>query len=403
MPTIKPAYLACLLALGVSAASFADTCIDSSDAGEQTNDNPYCLLDKDNAMVDTDRAMELICGADTASELCQFALNSVNNIFTQGHAPEDELPYNCYSHEHINVKTENTGTTHAPDINVANPSSPYHSRTDCSGWINYALTSVDNINYTHANQAITKYHAAMQDFGTPLSPNWPQAFVYYNFFNELSLNSQGRKTANEKGLTDKEKAITTEVSSDYWKAHQDLSELKSGDILAWCEGERCDPLSKKSQSGNTGHVMIVIAAKEIFPKAGAPLADHIKDLTSKGQHGPDKMSDVKYWSVGVIDSSGSAHGSSFTAEKTFQLSNEEYALELIDNRFYGDLPKKYQPQCHVKGGLGAGVILLAQWHDGEQWRYARAFSHAATAKLQVGVDNKTAAGFAIAFGRVIEP
>ena len=332
-----------------------------------TNDNPFCLVSGDQSKSGEDEIAE-ICALESSAGLCTFALNSANTIFASVNADEDSgKALNCYSHHSVNGKKPGP-----PNIDLTNPDSAY-AKTDCSGWIDYALTeqAKDNRIASIAVDEINNYMAGLPENGAPgRSSIWPAASVYRDYFRNFtnSLRKNARKFSKS------------------WHGITDLHGLRPGDILAWCKSERCNPDSDKKQKGDTGHVMIVVAVNKL---------GHSKELVeAKTGAIPDNANNLTFWLVGVVDSSAHAHGSSYMkGTQTFNIN--EKVLHITDNRALTN------SECSTPGGLGAGVIIVAQWQDEDgKTHWARAFANSAKYSLLTHASANGNGFFAMAAGRI---
>ncbi len=288
--------------------------------------------------------------------LCEFAINAVDILKK---AETDDDPHTCYCHEDECPGNQNTGGGFDIDLDSDSP----EVQTDCSGWATFALDSMASTNnaYQAAYSELTAFQQEYKnDFPKISGSTWPKAFIYRNFFAGLVAGT----------------------TSNSWNGFQDLSELTAGDVLAWCFDDLCDPDTTTTISGDTGHVLIVIAVEEI--QEDDVHADH----SNVGDG-------AQYWRVGVVDSSSVPHGSSDKdTDEVFELADGN-TLQIFDSRRqYGDHP---YGDCTSKGGLGSGIIVLAQWEEDGKLNWAKTFHD---------IHNNTFAtshtSFEIAFGRVTD-
>lgn len=225
-------------------------------------------------------------------ELAIFAANAVCQDDTQ------------YAHEN---------STSSKYINLFADPSPF-AKTDCSGWVSYALRE-------SANEAYEQVYAQRET-----GMNYPRAYIYYLFF-----------TGQFDG-----------ASTNQWTTGNDPSGVQVGDIFTWCLGDWCTDISLADQSGDTGHIMVVLKKEEVTDFSG--LSNTIKD---PGEDSPKESftslingtNDIKVHRLWVVDASSVRHGSSGDGK-------------IVDRRDYDQSNLAANEQS---GGLGAGEIYVATW------------------------------------------
>ncbi len=198
----------------------------------------------------------------------------------------------------------------SPDIDLGED---LHAYTSAGGWLDFALRQADS-----GLETVYQEISALKESSIP----WTRAYLYQEHFQKLS---------------------TGERTSSVLAGDTDLANLQTGDILAWCKRSWCDGTST---AGSTGYVAVVIDVTPIQ-------RDQVK---ARLRTTPE---DAQFWQVSVVDSSYRVHGSLFTD-----------SLTVIDQRYHSG--KLNHASCSLNGGLGAGVIILAQWEDErneKQWGF----------------------------------
>ncbi|MCF2907491.1 hypothetical protein L1285_04060 [Pseudoalteromonas sp. DL2-H2.2] len=195
-----------------------------------------------------------------------------------------------------------------PFVNLTDSSTAHVSS---AGFVSYALNNKD--------APVTDAYSEIKAFASD-SNNWPQAHEYQAFFEGVAQDT---------------------VRSAHWQASTDLNQLRVGDVLSWCKGKWCEGAQPDHESGYAGIVVGVDAVS----------ASQVKAATSAFP------ADTQFWKVAVVDSSWRVHG-----------SNHDQESAVIDKRHYGG--NLHDARCQFNGGVGAGVVTLAQWQEAEMTRWA---------------------------------
>ncbi len=158
---------------------------------------------------------------------------------------------------------------------------------------------------------------------------WPLSFQYQSYFKSLH---DGNETSGS------------------WAGLQDISEVQAGDVLAWCVGDWCSGESALRDL-DTGHVALVVDSEPVSPE----------QIESRTTGIPETAS---FYQVAVVDASDEVHSSIFSD-----------AFTVEDRRHQSGRLK--HASCHYNGGIGAGVLWLAQWQESGQTYWSVAYHNEA--------------------------
>jgi len=256
--------------------------------------------------------------ADTCAGLPQS--NQTGNLLTTYAIGADSMidDFTYYSYE--NEKTFQRQADPFPLVFLDSTRGIGLAFTDCSGWVDNALTN----SYPDANNEI-------QSEATK-GNNWATANVYANYFDSIYM---------------------TPKADSYWRVHENFDQLGPGAILTWCEGGWCKADdSPADTSGDTGHVMVVIDVEKVTDTSTIVANyDFIKDSAG-----------LEFYKVAVIDASDVRHGS-----------------ECVNGIYYEDTRDYSNSSTEGDaGGVGMGVIYIARWYNkdslyGDYGTYASVF------------------------------
>ena len=198
--------------------------------------------------------------------------------------------------------------------------------TDCSGWVSYAVSSVAQDAFSLINNTRVTFD------GTPCGANpddpacvgqrqWPLAFTYYQYF-------------------------TGTPDQTYWTAGTQINQVQAGDIFVWCADGWCEGAANGKKSGDTGHIMVVLDAQPAN-------YDDFETSQLTGMQGNTTYTIPEdgslFMQLTVVDVSGDPHAILTNGDKTLVQDLRTYSSDA---------------DC-LSGGLGAGVIYVAQWTDSE--------------------------------------
>lgn len=296
------------------------------------------------------------------------------NDMDTGTTLDNALPVTCYCYEGTCPLSSEDDDPFDIDLDTSQPDSNHHVRTDCSGWVSYALSQTNETAYSE----ISALEGNMQ---------WPQAYHYYNYFSNLTSND----------------------TSDSWDAYEDLANLKAGDVLVWCLADKCP--NGQGSAADTGHIMIVIAKPLSLATPASTVtpiisAIHEQNPATSNLHTISDLMDsdtnLQFWQIPVIDSSSVPHGSSNlnSDEGIFQTSSGN-SLAVFDNRDYSSFPpdSEAKQKCTAAGGFGSGIIVLAQWRYQGQWYWGWNF-HDGKDSFYTGKRYQSLESFQVVFGRL---
>lgn len=198
-----------------------------------------------------------------------------------------------------------------PDIQLTDTPHAYASN---SGWLSYALNQ-------SGDSAVAAY-TELQQFQEADLP-WPRAYIYQQYFSAL---------------------VDGVYTSDNFIADEDLNNLQAGHILSWCDEYWCG--GRSVESFTTGYLGIVLNSIPVSVDQVDAILRHVPTT-------------AEFFQVGVVDVSHRVHGNEY-----------ENDISVIDYRH--DAGPLKDERCFQNGGLGAGVIILAQWLEGDtrRWAYA---------------------------------
>ena len=238
------------------------------------------------------------------------------------------------------------------DVDLFPDSGKPYAYTDCSGWISYLLQLT-----TEHHPSSSASAAYSEVAGTPagqLYGSYPKAFAYRYYFSQLHKGN---------------------ATSDTWQSHIDLNNLAAGDILVYCldteDSALCNPDSDgnwpSSLGGDSGHIMLVLAAQSLTTQEASDLG-----INSKLPDDPydSNTEELTYHQIAVIDSSSVMHTK---VGRSFSLDNNQGSTNVTvsDSRpQYGDTDDevKNAKNC-VQGGVGSGVIYIAQIRSKDRTSY----------------------------------
>ena len=238
------------------------------------------------------------------------------------------------------------------DVQLATLTSgaPYTIYTDCSGWVNYALSSVaplhqavlaaERLDAIFNPGNVTAYNGAQVTINEAAQP-WARADVLSYFFN-----------ANN-GLA---------VGGSGFTSVTDFSTLQAGDIIAYATGIYTDPSNAYAPTdptlgatSDTGHTMIVTSAPVAVPLADWGYYGSTNPTPGVANAGLDPTTTAVY-AVSVVDSSNIAHFANIPGFTEPQADTRSYgAVQANPPNLPNTVP---QNQLQV-GGLGAGTIWFA--------------------------------------------
>lgn len=312
--------------------------------------------------------LDQICGGGA---FCEYALRSVTTLdhaidkfeasastnqvafsFEGATSQDSELALTCYCHE--GTCPILTGDDKPFDIDLSG--NPPHARTDCSGWVTHVIQK------TATNQGgrfTDAYNELTKAFG-----NQPKASAYRYHFANATTNSA-------------------------WSGFQDLSRMGPGDVLAWCFDDYCDKDTNPAHpTSDTGHVMIVLA---------------IDQLTSPNTPTDNigTQNNLTYWQIAVADASSIPHGSS-DKERDEVFGFWPNSLLVVDKRTYGSNEGPATPNnpCKAKGGVGLGVIVLAQWEGSTPGTFHWGLVFQDYSENTFTLNGPKGGDFKVAFGRI---
>ncbi len=317
----------------------------------------------------------LVCNpasTNNSRSLCKYGLQAVDTLQNEFLNDSAKTPHmnTCYCNEGV-CPADKGGATSEDDLPV-----PYldidlnfkllgssaidqpFSYTDCSGWISFLLQNVlDETSGGCADEDSEGAYCEIVNLSYNKIGQYPKAFVYQKHFDDLADPSSG-------------------VTSDNWSAGKDIGEIQAGDILAWCLNEFCQETPPSKRDGHdSGHIMLVLAATQLSTTENSDI------LTDTFIKHVDYHDNIEYFMLAVVDSSSVEH----TSDISFGIGGE--TLTVLDSRIkYGDMTHddfitkqcKRNGRINTKpgayGGLGSGVIFIAQWQENDEYGYSMHFS-----------------------------